>query len=71
MVSSFISTIFSTVFSLCKGVLIGGSVYLLGNIMDKTISAPSLDYFKKTDPDLYNLSQIIVFNNLLTISPVA
>jgi sterol desaturase/sphingolipid hydroxylase (fatty acid hydroxylase superfamily) len=71
MASSFISTIFSTVFSLCKGVLIGGSVYMLGNIMDKTISAPSLEYFKKTDPDLYSQSQMIVFNNLLTISPFA
>jgi sterol desaturase/sphingolipid hydroxylase (fatty acid hydroxylase superfamily) len=55
--------------SLGKGILLGGSVYLLGWYMDRTISRESHDIVKH-DKKTYYMAQKYVLINLLIISPI-
>ena len=56
--------------SYAKGLLVGGSVYSLGQHMDYTISKNSLDNLKTKNPELYADGQDAIVLNLVIISPI-
>ena len=56
--------------SLIKGFLLGGSVYLIGTIMDNTISKDSKKKLIETKEKVYNKGEELIRENLLIISPI-
>lgn len=56
--------------SLFKGVVLGSTVYLLGTVLDNTVSRTTKDQLIETKEKLYNRAQQYVQVNLLVISPI-
>ena len=55
--------------SLFKAICIGGFGYMIGIIMDETISKKSLKMVKKDEPKLYKRGMRKVRENMLIITP--
>ena len=56
-------------FSLFKAICIGGLGYMIGIIMDETISKRSLQMIRKDEPKLYEQGMRKVRENMLIITP--
>jgi sterol desaturase/sphingolipid hydroxylase (fatty acid hydroxylase superfamily) len=56
--------------SLCKGLLLSGSVYILGTLLDNTISKNSKEIISKENESLLREGETHIQNNLLIISPI-
>ena len=54
--------------SLGKGLLLGGSICVLGMVLDKTVCAKSL---KKIDQTLYDKGIYAVKKNMMVVGPLA
>ena len=65
-----IFSIFRCFISYAKGLFVSGSVYMLSQHMDKTISKPSLEHLKENNRELYEEGQTTVVTNLIVVSPV-
>lgn len=63
-------SIFRCFLSYAKGLFVSGSVYMLSQHMDNTISKPSLEHLKENNRELYEEGQTTVVTNLIVVSPV-
>lgn len=61
----------SYICSFSKGLILSGSVYAVGWIMDRTISKHSREIIIKKDKQTYEMGEKYVMYNLLVISPIA
>jgi sterol desaturase/sphingolipid hydroxylase (fatty acid hydroxylase superfamily) len=57
-------------FSLVKGLCLGGSIYALGIVLDHTVSLKSTERILKEKPEHVSLAHRYISQNLLLISPL-
>ena len=62
--------IISFFYSVCKGFMLGGSLCLLGHILDYTVNFNSQNRIIKEKPDYFCIGHKYILINLLVISPL-